>query len=573
MKESKFKYMELPKIRPFGTQGRKPTQDLLSLYSPVDQDPRPPQVGYLKTHDFLRPLERGEKCIAKQENTVESTSMTSEKPPMTQATPSYGEHHILPGGIGTYSISHISYLHQRIPKPERKETFTVAQGSSSTDRNEETSNSSSFTGSGFTLWEESAMKKGKTGKENLAGERLSTLVKEPVVKLGQWSSERPSQSSTRRNFSPSKPLGQNQSFIEIIRPAKVSQEEEEDDEEFTLKKEISTLQGDLAVNVDSKICGQKANTPRSKHSATEQRRRSKINDRFQMLRALIPHSDQKRDKASFLLEVINYIQILQEKVHNYEGSYQGSDQEPPKVSPWKSSHIAPESHADQTLGVNDWSGPASLFPPKMEENNICASPSIPRDAASPVESDTGATTAFKGMDPHPHSGSSNKSMPLPISLPPNIFPIVGSTGSAMEVPPQRVSDTEDPSQPHSQLWQSRSCTNTPDCIPPSNKLKEQGMAIKSGTISISSIYSQGLFNTLTHALQSSGVDLSQASISVHIELGKRKNGKLTIPSSTLKSNEIPSTDRSLLRSLARSRVSSCGGDSDQAQKRLKMQKS
>lgn len=44
-------------------------------------------------------------------------------------------------------------------------------------------------------------------------------------------------------------------------------------------------------------------TPRSKHSATEQRRRSKINDRFQMLRDLVPHSDQKRDKASFLLEV------------------------------------------------------------------------------------------------------------------------------------------------------------------------------------------------------------------------------------------------------------------------------
>ena len=52
-------------------------------------------------------------------------------------------------------------------------------------------------------------------------------------------------------------------------------------------------------------------TPRSKHSATEQRRRSKINDRFQMLRDLVPHSDQKRDKASFLLEVkkINTLQF------------------------------------------------------------------------------------------------------------------------------------------------------------------------------------------------------------------------------------------------------------------------
>lgn len=55
--------------------------------------------------------------------------------------------------------------------------------------------------------------------------------------------------------------------------------------------------------MDSKNADLRGVTPRSKHSATEQRRRSKINDRFQMLRDLVPHSDQKRDKASFLLEV------------------------------------------------------------------------------------------------------------------------------------------------------------------------------------------------------------------------------------------------------------------------------
>jgi len=63
--------------------------------------------------------------------------------------------------------------------------------------------------------------------------------------------------------------------------------------------------GDAAQKMDSKSSDLRACTPRSKHSATEQRRRSKINDRFQMLRDLVPHSDQKRDKASFLLEVIS----------------------------------------------------------------------------------------------------------------------------------------------------------------------------------------------------------------------------------------------------------------------------
>lgn len=78
--------------------------------------------------------------------------------------------HILPGGIGTYSISHISnYFYQRIPKPEDSTVFTVPQASS-TDKNEEHSNCSSYTGSGFTLQEESASKKGKLEKEN-DGER------------------------------------------------------------------------------------------------------------------------------------------------------------------------------------------------------------------------------------------------------------------------------------------------------------------------------------------------------------------------------------------------------------------
>jgi hypothetical protein len=46
--------------------------------------------------------------------------------------------------------------------------------------------------------------------------------------------------------------------------------------------------GELRVKVDGKSNDQKPNTPRSKHSATEQRRRSKINDRH----ALISYIEQ-----------------------------------------------------------------------------------------------------------------------------------------------------------------------------------------------------------------------------------------------------------------------------------------
>ena len=119
-------------------------------------------AGYLKTHDFLQPLERGEKNSIKEENAMEIR--TVDKPPAAAPPQNSSVEHQLPGGIGTYSISHISYFNQRLPKPEGS-IFTSAQASTS-DRNEENSNCSSYTGSGFTLWEESTAKKGKTGKEN-----------------------------------------------------------------------------------------------------------------------------------------------------------------------------------------------------------------------------------------------------------------------------------------------------------------------------------------------------------------------------------------------------------------------
>lgn len=129
--------------------------------------------GYLKTHDFLQPLERVGKNIAKEENRAEAPTVETPQPP---APPPSSVEHILPGGIGTYSISHISYINQRVPKPEgvMYAVATAAAQASSSDRNDDNSNCSSYTGSGFTLWEESVvMKKGQTGKENniVAAER------------------------------------------------------------------------------------------------------------------------------------------------------------------------------------------------------------------------------------------------------------------------------------------------------------------------------------------------------------------------------------------------------------------
>ncbi|CAL0307164.1 unnamed protein product [Lupinus luteus] len=571
--------MELPQARAFGTQGRKPMHDFLSLYSnsTTQQDSRPPSQGCriikpmsmnirkvctgsrLKTQDFLQPLERADaKASAKEEATDEISSATPK--PLPPTPPSV--EHILPGGIGTYSISHISNFNniQRVPKPEAS-LFTVHQANSA-DRNDENSNCSSYTSSGFTLWEESAVKKGKTGKENNVAEK--PILVDSAAKSGQWTlSERTSQSfsNNRHNSfnsrSTSQTTGQkNQSFIEMMKSAEdgAQDEELENEETFFLNKEF---QRELKVKVDGKSTDQKPNTPRSKHSATEQRRRSKINDRFQMLRELIPHSDQKRDKASFLLEVIEYIHFLQDKVHKHEGSFQEWNHESEKLMPWRNNDRPAESF--ETRGTNSGSDPSPtlLFASKTDQKNITISPTI-RGSIGHVESGLNSSTNFKTMDHHP--GIMNNSFPIPISPQPNFFIPAqsgGSGGVVSQLAHGLTSDAENGIYQHSEECKTIAAT--------SEKLKEKEPTLEGGAISISHAYSKGLLDTLTHALQSSGVDLSQSSISVQIELGKQTN-RPTVPMSmcSAKGEEVPSDNQRMMRS----RVAS-SENSDQPVKKLK----
>lgn len=133
----------------------------------------------MKTHDFLQPLD----CVGAKEDTsrIDTTTTASEKPPPPAPPPPL--QHVLPGGIGTYTISPIPYFHhhhQRIPKPELSPPmmFTAAAQASGGNVVDENSNSncSSYAAaaSGFTLWDESASgKKGQTRKENNVEERAN----------------------------------------------------------------------------------------------------------------------------------------------------------------------------------------------------------------------------------------------------------------------------------------------------------------------------------------------------------------------------------------------------------------
>ncbi|KAL3525817.1 hypothetical protein ACH5RR_014189, partial [Cinchona calisaya] len=135
----------------------------------------------------------------------------------------------------------------------------------------------------------------------------------------------------------------------------------------------------------------KVSALRSKHSETEQRRRSKINERFQVLRDLIPENDQRRDKASFLLEVIKYIQFLQEKIEMYKGTYQGWSPKPSKLMPWRSNSGLVENFVDQPQLIRNGSG---------HEDDIVVTSTFLSNSQNSIESELNGAPLYTPTD-HP----------------------------------------------------------------------------------------------------------------------------------------------------------------------------
>ncbi|KAK6133981.1 hypothetical protein DH2020_032283 [Rehmannia glutinosa] len=289
------------------------------------------------------------------------------------------------------------------------------------------------------------------------------------------------------------------------------EEEDEEEEEFGTKN---------LVEADGKN-SDKANAIRSKHSVTEQRRRSKINERFQILRELIPQCDQKRDTASFLLEVIQYVQFLQEKVQKYEGSYQPWSSEPTKLMPWRNSHWRLESFAGQPQTMKNGSGPGPAFPAGFDENAAAVPTTMHPAPLNPIEPDHVRDGPCRPIDLQ--TELPNITMGMPASLQATMPVSIANDGAFSHIL----------HGPHSDA-QSTECPNAADAL----NLQDE-LAIESGTISISSVYSQGLLNSLTQALQSTGVDLSQANISVQINLGKRAHRGSTAGVSIAKDHGIP----------------------------------
>ncbi|CAD5168022.1 unnamed protein product [Musa acuminata subsp. malaccensis] len=289
-------------------------------------------------------------------------------------------------------------------------------------------------------------------------------------------------------------------------------DDDDEAEVFGMKEEGSSSRQDLTVNVDGRVstADQRPNTPRSKHSATEQRRRSKINDRFQILRQLIPHGDQKRDKASFLLEVIEYIRFLQEKVQKYELPYSGWNQDGVKLMPWKNNQAPGIGLAIE----NNSASPAHIFLKKSSEGSTPVAPPMLSSVHVSPATGVAAGNSYKiATSLASNLGTANNSSHQRLLAVGREAGVAQSQQGLISNPDTMVFQDRPP-------W-LRSCSLTGGAIGRDVMNEQEELTVDEGMISMSTAYSHGLLNTLSQALQSSGVDLSQASVSVQINLGKR----------------------------------------------------
>lgn len=431
-----------------GLQGDKATHDFLSLYTaakeaalPLLPAPAPPppshQGFFLKTHDFLQPLER---------------------PPPPQAPAEKPLHqHALPGGIGTFSISSGPGGAPAVVKQEQPQPFA--------------------------LW----------GQPDPRGHPWSLPFAARCVAVA---SARPQQPQPQQQRPPErKACG---GFMDAGSRSSGGAGFDDDDG-LAARREVSSSLKDLRVEAKGGSCSGSAgtdqlpNTPRSKHSATEQRRRSKINDRFQILREILPQNDQKRDKASFLLEVIEYIRFLQEKVEKHEASQPEWNQENAKIMPW--SNIYFRSSWKNSQNKDEINGDTASDPSQVIKNG--SSQQFPF-AAKPE--DLNNAGAFENASGAQEPAEPKGCVPYKQDETPNNVTINAASQQATQLTNPSPSD---------------------DLAGHSGMLSNPELAIDEGTISLSSQYSQGLLTTLNLALQNSGIDLSEASVSVQINLGKR----------------------------------------------------
>ncbi|KAG0609667.1 hypothetical protein M758_7G005000 [Ceratodon purpureus] len=686
------------------------THDFLSLYDKgsqqIENGSSPGVSSSLTTHDFLQPLERnGARSTYREAPASREKHTRAENIQLRCSTPASGER-ILPAALPSYTAIQVPY-----GVPPNHMIRMVSDNEALRSRSYPTATLSS-------------REEHSGGPETMRG--IEVAVDPEVANardsLAYWSGVRfkfgmpsdltfpagsPAAKSAVENGHQSIPALAKQwtqaahGMIEgpKRRARPPSEEDEDDDDDLSERpkgnrKDPVSYKGDATHRVDAKNGDMRGGTPRSKHSATEQRRRSKINDRFQRLRDLVPHSDQKRDKASFLLEVIEYIQVLQEKVRKYETAEQGRHQDRIKSMVWDLCKRGAGGSGDETSQINalvfakDFSsgvGPVDIKPVPDVNADACAErPSDQAALTSEVQS-TGGTNAQQGssrpacsihscvssLDGEKENATVLTAQPLTVEVPlqqaiplPYALPIVPSklqreqddgraTPASNSPAKEKLSDLDpassrengynpgyarssspdhqfdmrprfsparqadhssgqeskaDPQMPAAATFVGRidgaqgqpsttSASRQPhgagqdqdnvskhvrhphthqndqatpgDGSAASLSPDQRPPRIQGGVINVSSVYSQGLLDTLTRALQSSGVDLSQANISVQIDLGK--NATVAPADTSTKVATTPESSAQSHQSQGRTRPAPVIAELEPAMKRPKLE--
>ncbi|MQL71887.1 hypothetical protein Taro_004209 [Colocasia esculenta] len=482
-------------------QGKKQAAgDFLTLFrDPSFPDSRPPSQGFFpKTRDFLQPLERAE--ASGGGGAGQRTAPAAGRPGPVE--------HVPPVRSETCGADHVRPV---AVKPEWPSCAAAEDGA-------RRAAAAAAKRSAFTLWDEEAAAWPGEGGGDIAGEGTQQQAQQQQQQRWPPPSPFPAARGGANGSFPSFPNSRNQlaqdkrgPMVAASRSARgLVEDDDEGEEDFA--KEEKPYPREMPVKIDRSVSNnddgsgkdQRPSTPRSKHSATEQRRRTKINDRFQILRDLIPHSEQKRDKASFLLEVIEYIQFLQEKVQKYEPSCPEWNQANVKLMPWKNCQPPGVSMVDHSNMTRDHPASAGFIFPA--DNAILNGPTIMSNNQTVVESDNrGAALTTKSA-----------SMPIPVQYP-------AGAGSGFSQPQLKfISDSESmAAQPHSGWLRSAADASVSTDVLSGH----EEMTVDEGASTLSSLYSERLLTTLTEALQNSGVDISQASISVQVNLHRRMTGR------------------------------------------------
>ena len=146
----------------------------------------------------------------------------------------------------------------------------------------------------------------------------------------------------------------------------------------------------------------------------------------------------------------------------------------------------PEDFINSTQVTNIGSNPL-IHAAKLNESKVTSSSALAINGQH-LESDVSSAAAFGEKDHQPDI--TDKAASVPMALRHGIFPFGGTSTASVPLSSTPASDIDKTaSHPQHQFWPRGSCTADSNIT---DKLKDQELTIESGTISISSIYSQGL---------------------------------------------------------------------------------